>query len=322
MVLKIGRMEHGNRSYSFRSSQPLLIINAIKRQIFIISGIIDEENVLMRGSNNLESVDQGTENWRILQEKHSSDLQVQDSPTSASLPPESNQSIYENILNRSQSYPTEFFTSSQNIRFSQPCPVNPSRRLSQVSETVSSGSGYLKPDVGSTEIYPFLDTSFSQSSDFCYETLSAEINPKTQVLDYQPSNTPDTEDGSSFNTTEDGTSSARSSEVFYQDVELEESDYKNVIYQEVDIRVSRFRSIRNSRRRSSSSLKPSFVSYIIGGGGALEKLRKSWELMDRQDGETDIEGSGVYCRLFDTELLEKLGVQETEEENLYDTLKH
>lgn len=93
----------------------------------------------------------------------------------------------------------------------------------------------------------------------------------------------------------------------------------NIIYQDVD---DNFREKHHShyftRRFTRIYTKPTFISYIEGGVEALKTVRRRHL---SEPGFTDVEGSGVYSRPFDPELM-RLGKQEDEckNERGYDVL--
>lgn len=98
-------------------------------------------------------------------------------------------------------------------------------------------------------------------------------------------------------------SSTSTDDDFYE--RLDES-LVNVIYQDVELadrlpnrRTSYFNTLR---RRSASYKEPTFISYIIGGTGALETGLAAKNLLLVP--ESNLEESGEYSQLFDPRFVE------------------
>lgn len=175
-------------------------------------------------------------------------------------------------------------------------------------------------------------SSKSSTVDFDYETESTEFNSFPESVKYDMPDDISTETSEFSSYCSDVypfvNNSFDSKEFNYES--LSESDRRcsaPVIYQDVDIAPGRKDNfVRRRSRLLSKPLKPTFISYIEGGSEALEAVYgcKTRHHSDPSQSSSDLETSGVYCKLFDPKLLKFSSEQcakTDENDGAYDILK-
>ena len=259
VTLDIGRMKHGNRTYSFRSENVQEFVCCVRGQIEIIANLVE---VKRQATNAQITQTRSEENYSKKAPPQHVYADVFDQPDRS----EQEQYDYENFdsnsaQNSDNASSSEFLSFPDSIEYEEPG-----------TSTLSSSVKYDLPCDSSTEfssyctdIYPFFNNSFD-SKEFVYEISGLDSDRRASAPE------------------------------------------ANVIYQDVDSEFypSRESFVRRRLRRSYKYTKPTFISYIEGGSQALKSVcgGRNRYFSEPDQSSLELEGSRVYSKLFDPELLE------------------
>ena len=267
MTLDIGRIKHGNRTYSFRSEDVQEFICCIRRQIEIIANLVQERrrativrpNLSHKGVNS----DPQTASPKFVHVYADACDQLDESDPNTCQEEYNYENVDSNSTHKSDNdSSSEFQSFPDSIEYEEPG-----------TSTLSSTVKYELPACDSstefssycTDIYPFFNNSFD-SKDFIYEISGLDSDRRA---------------------------SAPEANIVYQDVDI-------------DFYPSRESFVRRKLSLGYKHNKPTFVSYIEGGSQALKSVYGGRNRFYSEPNQInfELEGSGVYSRLYDPKLVD------------------
>ena len=313
-------MKYGNRTYSFRSDRAGEFITALRDQIKIISNLVEiRQNTIARDLT-VSQVVSGPDSANMA---HSECVQA-DNVSQDCIEFE-----YEQLGANSTKFEYEQLGANSTKFEYEQLGANSTKFEYEQLGANSTKFEYEQLGANSTK-FEYEDLG-ANNSDSCeskdgYNSDSSEFNSFAESISYElpcERSMTDKSDYSSYCTDiYPFVNNSFSSKEFPQERLGSQSDRRssgpetNIIYQDVDINPNREMDRKLTgkyfvRRRSRQFSKPTFVSYIVGGSKALEAVCGDRTRHHSEPSKSDLEGSGVYCTLYDPKILRFTSQQPT-----------